>query len=253
MKTKTDQLDLLSLMVQFYELIAIFKQQNQQGILDDVVKREIALAEAPKPEEIAYAVQARLRLWLEATRHQYNERNTARENQSMKCALYAMVALADELALFEIDWVGQAHWQDILLEKSMFKSCRAGSTMFELIEKLLNARSHTSMERQLSTVYLFMLRLGFAGRYREQPEKLASYRQRLYRLLRAEANGQSTPICATAYKHLLVSNEQQRLAPIANWYRKMAWVTLTYLVLSSAIWALLNLPLSQLSLLGLGS
>lgn len=250
-------LDLLSLSVQFYELIATLKTQIRQGVLDDVIRREMALDEAPKPEEIAYAAQARLRRWLENTRQNYKERNTARENAWMNSAIYAMAALADELMLFEVEWVGQPYWQDVLLEEALFKSCRAGTSLFELMDRLVAARSHNDTERQLAAVYLLVLRLGFSGRYRNEPEALNRYRRQLYRLVNMSEDEGKRPICADAYQHQLVSRQQQRMAPIGRWYRKVGLAALGYLVVSTLIWGLINWQLNswiakQIALAGSG-
>lgn len=241
------QLDLIKLTVEFYEMIARMKRLLSEGMLDNEVKQQLQLQESPQPEEIAYATQITMLLWLEKTNRFYAERLSSGENKILQRALFAMAALADELMLLEIDWPGQPHWQDILLEENMFRSCRAGTALFDQIDQLLTSHSHAQLERQLAGVYLLVLRLGFSGRYRQLPEKIEGYRQDLYSLIDKNGHAKGKSLCAEAYDYSLFSHVQQRLAPISKWISKMIWAFAIFVILSSVVWSALSWEPSKLN------
>lgn len=245
MNDSSQPLDLIKLTIQFYEVIAKIKKLEQEGLLDNEVKRQLDLEKPPLPEETANAVQLLLLQWMEQTRKQYKDNSTETENYWVESTLYAVAALADEIMLINFDWPGKSEWQDMLLETSLFQSFQAGSTIFKHIDTLLKAQNHVPLDRQLAAVYLLILRLGFSGRYRDDPAKIAQYRQNLYRLVDKDASAENNPICHQAYKHLLVSKHQQRLAPISRWNRIMASIAAIYLLLGFIILMAMNANVSN--------
>jgi type VI secretion system protein ImpK len=231
--------ELIKLTANFYGLIAEIKNLENRE-LEQSVKLQLDLNATPKPEEISVAVQLRLHHWLEKARQFYADKLSARENEYLDEAIYAMAALADEIFLINYDWQGRPHWQNILLEQSLFRSCSAGSSIFTRINKLLLSRSHNKMERELCGVYLLILRLGFYGMYRDDTEGLVDYRQQLYRLIGREPKTQQNPIFSEAYERLMTSKEPQRLAPLSAWLRLTRNAIVFYLLFSTGIWFYLS-------------
>ena len=43
-------------------------------------------------------------------------------------ACFAMVSLADELLIMDLDWPGKTHWHQVLLEQQHYQSCSAGGS-----------------------------------------------------------------------------------------------------------------------------
>jgi type VI secretion system protein ImpK len=234
------QLDLVELTVEFYEIIANIKQLQQHGLLDNEVKRQLDLPKAPLNREIAYAVQLKLLHWMENTRADYKDKSTETENHSLESALYVMAALADEIMLINFDWPGKVDWQDMLLENTLFQSSQAGSAIFRDINRLLKAKIHPPLDKQLAAVYLLVLRLGFMGKYRENAERIEEYRQKLYRLIDKNTRAAHNPICHEAYDCLLNFPEQQRLAPLSRWYRIMGVISIAHIIIGFVAWLSLS-------------
>jgi type IV/VI secretion system ImpK/VasF family protein len=78
-------------------------------------------------------------------------------------AQYAFVALLDELLLFS-EWPGSTAWEDRPLELRVFGTRVAGERLPDAIEKLLAERDPA--RRDLASVFLACLSLGFRGRLR---------------------------------------------------------------------------------------
>ena len=78
-------------------------------------------------------------------------------------AQYAFVALLDELLLFS-EWPGSTAWEARPLEMRVFGTRVAGERLPDAIEKLLAERDPA--RRDLASVFLACLSLGFRGRLR---------------------------------------------------------------------------------------
>lgn len=223
-------------MNRFYQQIVEIKRWIETGRLPEEVSQQLRLGRAPTEQEMAEAVSLRLQRWIEQVRLRMRRKLTEREAERVEDALYAVTALADELFIMELEWPARECWESVLLEDRLFKSSFAGERFFDKANRLLLERTLDPQQQQLAAVYLMALRLGFAGRYRGDPDSLARFRQKLFkRISSTQGNGQ-LPLYAQAYEHVLASWEEQRLAPLDAWYRITAIAVLAYLVLSYGIW-----------------
>ncbi|WP_191488362.1 DotU family type IV/VI secretion system protein [Pseudomonas sp. FEN] len=105
------------------------------------------------------------------------------QGQQAKATLFAFVGLIDEHLLFD-DWAGQAAWQERPMETRLFGSRSAGDRIPVAIKKLLEARDPTL--RDLGSVYLYCLILGFQGRLRNGsgPALHEKWRRSLFTFIR---------------------------------------------------------------------
>ncbi|MCB2387819.1 DotU family type IV/VI secretion system protein [Thalassolituus sp. TTPB476] len=226
--------DPVQLMSDFYRQVVEVKFWVRSGRLNDEVAAQFNLNRAPSGEEITEAVALRLQRWVEKTRLNAAKTLTERECERVEQTLFVLVALADELFIMELDWPGKEHWQEQPLEERVFSSCFAGERFFTGAAALLADRSWDQQEQKLASVYLFALRLGFAGRYRGDAQRLGNYRALLFK--RISSGAQPGLVCPNAYQHVLASRQERRLAPLAAWYRMMALGAAAYLVLGWVIW-----------------
>ncbi|MCB9761318.1 MAG: DotU family type IV/VI secretion system protein [Alphaproteobacteria bacterium] len=148
----------------------------------------------------------RLRVLLEDQALVYHEMGDTIVYQTYRDAQYVMCALADEM-LLHTDWAGRARWKELLLERALFGTHGAGEKLFERMDAML--RDRNPAHRELATVYLAALSLGFRGKLRasEATEALRSYRIRLYTLAfgtAPEADPDAKdPLLPQAYENVL--------------------------------------------------
>ncbi len=232
--------DPIQLMSRFYQQVVEIKRWIETGKLASKVAQQLKLSRAPTDEEMAEAISLRLQRWIEQTRLNAGKLLTDRECNLMEEALFVMAALADELFIMELNWPGRDHWEMVLLEEKVFHSCYAGEQFFTGVAGLLNERALDPQQQKLAAVYLLALRLGFAGRFRDKPQKLAYFRQQLFKRLSVGGQDSDTPVCPQAYEYVMASWQEQRLAPLAGWYRVMALGALAYLSVGGGIWLLLK-------------
>lgn len=97
-------------------------------------------------------------------------------------ARFLKAALADEV-LLHTDWAGRVHWRHVLLEALLFNSSHAGQQVFTEIDQLLREREPG--RRGAARLYLYLLSLGFQGRYRDSGElaRIAEYRRELFQFV----------------------------------------------------------------------
>lgn len=226
----------LVVMNRFYQQIVEIKRLIDSGRLPEDVSQQLRLGRAPNEQEMAEAVSLRLQRWIEQLRLRIRRKLTEREAERVEEALYVVAALADELFIMELDWPARDAWESVLLEDRLFRSSYAGERFFERARELLQARTLDPQQQQLAAVYLMALRLGFAGRHRGDDEILARYRQRLFRRIAVTQGEGQQPLYAQAYANVLASLEEQRLAPLGNWYRFTALGLLAHLALSWLVW-----------------
>lgn len=224
------------MMSRFYQEVVEIKRWIEQGKLSAEVAEQLRITRAPSDEEIAEVISLRLQRWLEQARLQLDKVLTDREMTRINEAIFVMAALADELFVIELDWPGKSHWQSVLLEERLFNSSFAGERFFLGVTRLLQQRTLDKQQQQLAAVYLLALRLGFRGRYREQTQRLSYFRQQLFKRINTTGIEDSEPLTGQAYNHRLVSWQEQRLAPLTNWYRVMALGGIAYLIVGWGIW-----------------
>ena len=148
-------------------------------------------------------------------------------------ARYPLVVLADEI-LIHSGWEFARDWQDRLLEEKYFRSNIGGDQYFAIAKEL------KPEDVELASIVYAGLALGFRGKYRERPEKLAEVRKSTYRLLSEYLATQSEKITPEAYTVLASSG--RRLNPVVTLGR-VAVVSLGVLVgfwiLTFVAWATL--------------
>ncbi|MBL8112122.1 MAG: DotU family type IV/VI secretion system protein [Acidobacteria bacterium] len=128
-------------------------------------------------------------------------------------ARYPLVVLADETIL-QSGWQHAASWENALLEERFFGTNVGGEKYFSI------ANDIRSDQIELASVLYTGLTLGFAGKYRDRPEKLSEVRKKLYRML-AEyiAPISSERITPDAYH--VAPKEPRRLSPVVTLVRVM--------------------------------
>ena len=156
---------------------------------------------------------------------------------------YALAAYADEVMLnLEWDgreWDGRKPWSSNLLEHSMFRTDMAGRTLFEWIDRAIRSNDTSPIHRQVVSVYLVLLKLGFRGRYRDSSndERIEEYRRRLLELIGLPPESeQSTPIFTEAYDFVRGDSRTARAAPATRWWRRWFYVAIAYFVMSLGVW-----------------
>jgi type VI secretion system protein ImpK len=103
----------------------------------------------------------------------------ALENQAD--ARYLKAALADEALIALAGWEYRDAWLSELLEMRLFGSRCAGERVFSAIDGLL--REDIPARREMASLYLLALAMGFEGRYRGSAEgarRLRQLRSQLY-------------------------------------------------------------------------
>ena len=242
---RTELINLVSLMSQFYQQIATIKVWIREGQLGNEVMAILKLGSLPTDKEMAAAVSLMLNQWIAKKLQQYRHSLTAREQQMLDKACFAMVSLADELLIMALDWPGRDHWHEVLLEQQIYQSCSAGVAFYQDIDELLANGNTDLMQRQLAALYLLVLRLGFGGCYRDDEKQLAYYRNKLFNIVNAGQNQTTDVISKEAYQQILICEQEQRLAPLANWYRTMIYGVAAYLLTGVVLWYSLTLDLEQ--------
>jgi len=226
----------MDLMCDFYQEIALIKVWITEKSLNQNVMNILKQTTIPTNAEVATAISLVLNQWIELKRLKYQDTLTEREFQVFDKACFAMISLADELFIMLLTWPGKEYWHEVLLEEQSYQSCSAGAVFYEHVEELLNDKNFDEHRSQLAAVYLLTIRLGFAGRYRDDDNRLNDYSKKLFNLVNRGKNPSSEMICIEAYQNNLSSQTQQRLAPLSNWYRGMIYSILAYSVLGVAIW-----------------
>lgn len=238
-------INLVNLISEFYAEIATVKVWIRDGQLSNEVATILKSDNSPSDIDTANAISVKFSQWVARKQLFYRDKLTGIEMQLFNKALYALVSLADELFIMELDWPGKEHWHEMLLEDQMYQTCSAGVGFFHAIEELLSDGNYDALERELAVVYLLVLRLGFKGRYRNDEETLSDYRNKLFAIVnrgQAETDGE---ICLESYQQILVSEQEQRLAPLSKWYRSFAWGGLAYLAAGALAWFTLTWGFNQ--------
>jgi type VI secretion system protein ImpK len=165
-------------------------------------------------------------------------------------ARYVMAALADEIFL-HLDWEGRDAWTSNLLETQLFGTHLAGDKFFDRLDALLRERD--DLYRDLATVYLLALSLGFSGRHRGTPDAqkiLMSYRVRLLAFIardRRSILAEERHLFPQSYAHTLAPATARKLPHVGRWASVLALVCAIYLLVSHLMWKDLTADLSAMS------
>jgi type VI secretion system protein ImpK len=155
-----------------------------------------------------------------------------------KEAQYVMVALADEIFL-HMEWEGKRAWDLNLLEAKIFRSHAAGQIFFENLDRLL--REQNPIDRDLASVYLMALSLGFKGKYYDMDDrgKLARYRQQLFTFIcgrEPDLDDETRYVFPEAYYHLVREESQRKLSDPRKWIVVLCLVIAIYITATQALW-----------------
>lgn len=226
----------------FYEEIARIKLAILKGELMRLLEPDNPHAEMD-PDQMAERIAHRLLVVLDRQSRDVQAAATGAELETYRHARYAMVALADEIFILELNWPGAEHWPEYLLEYTVERTRVAGRRFFSLVEDLMGVGERTMLDADLAAVLLLAMQLGFQGMYRgpEGRQKLRQYRARLYPLASGRKLG-SVEVHAfpQAYDYTVVSDRENTRIALAPWLRAAAYGAIGYLVLSSLVWLLLT-------------
>jgi type VI secretion system protein ImpK len=235
---------LLSCFAEFYEVVADIKAAIREGRLSLMLR----VGDQPPPTESA-DIAAMVSGQLAGVLHRQLGR-VAREFppgtvRAHRVAVYAMAALADEIFVLELDWIGREAWLDALLEYKLFKSRKAGRQVFSLAQQLLDLSVCNALHLDLASVLLMVLQLGFKGQHRGERGAviLRELRTRLFAMLRnTEARERIRLAFPQAYQNLVTSSAPMRLAPLTPWYIGGGVAAALYLIVSTLVWLSLTQP-----------
>ncbi len=151
---------------------------------------------------------------------------------------FLKAALADEV-LLNTDWAGRAHWRHVLIEATLFKSSFAGERVFDDLDQLLREREPS--RRNLGRLYLYLLSLGFQGRYRGSAvqTRIAEYRRELFQfvyLRPADMHGRDRTLSEQAYASTLSHIAATRLPKLSRSGFLIVLGLLLLLGLSELLW-----------------
>ncbi|WP_229215773.1 DotU family type IV/VI secretion system protein [Duganella sp. CY15W] len=150
---------------------------------------------------------------------------------------FLKAALADEV-LLNTEWAGRSYWRHVLIETMLFQSSYAGERVFDDLDQLLREREPS--RRNLGRLYLYLLSLGFQGRYRGQKQdKIVEYRRELFQfvyLRPADLQGRDRTLSEPAYASTLSHLAARRLPRFNRNGLLFVIVLLVLLGLSELLW-----------------
>ena len=112
------------------------------------------------------------------------------------------------------------------------ETAKAGEKYFSIANEM------RPEETELAAILYTGIALGFGGKYRERPEKLADVRQRLYRMNAEYIASFGDKITPAAYH--VDATPARRLSPLINLYRVLivgGGVLVLYYILTFALWS----------------
>ncbi|QJE01572.1 DotU family type IV/VI secretion system protein [Massilia forsythiae] len=156
---------------------------------------------------------------------------------------FLKAALADEV-LLSTDWAGRDYWRHVLVEATLFKSSYAGERVFQDLDQLLREREPA--RRNVGRLYLYLLSLGFQGRYRGlAQDKIAEYRRELFQFVYqrpADLQGRDRTLSAQAYESTLLHLTAGRLPRLNRFGLLVLLGMLILLGLSELLWLWVSWP-----------
>ena len=168
--------------------LSAFRQKVRKGVRVDLEDAAADLEEIFREQASAFRQDPRLQALYDQAR-------------------YPLVVLADEI-LIHSGWEFSREWQDRILEEKYFRSNIGGDQYFAIAKEL------KPEDVELASVVYAGLALGFRGKYRERPEKLAEVRKNTYRLLSEYLASQSDKITPEAYT--VMASAGKRLNPVVT-------------------------------------
>jgi type VI secretion system protein ImpK len=154
-------------------------------------------------------------------------------------AEYVMAALADEILLHHLNWVGKDAWNNHLMEYRLFRTRIAGEEFFTRLDKLL--QTPDPMYKDLATVYLLAIMLGFRGKYWASNDrgKIDYYRRQLFIFIfhgQPELHKETKKLFPEAYLHTVEEGTGRKVPQVKIWYFLLAVLIVVYFFISRSIW-----------------
>jgi type VI secretion system protein ImpK len=154
-------------------------------------------------------------------------------------AEYVMAALADEILLHHLDWVGKDAWNNHLMEYRLFRTRIAGEEFFKRLDRLL--QTPDPMYKDLATVYLLAIMLGFRGKYWASNDsgKIDYYRRQLFIFIfhgQPELHKETKKLFPEAYLHTVEEGTGRKVPQVKIWYFLLAALIVLYFFISRSIW-----------------
>lgn len=149
---------------------------------------------------------------------------------------YLMAAYADDV-FTRLDWPLRDAWGASTLESQLFQTDRAADMVFNRIDTLLEIGDPG--RRGLARAYLMALALGFRGRYREDPDALTDYRERLLTFAvpgAPQPGDEAMQLTPDAYRHTLGSTPGKLLPNVRRWALAVIGILTLVGVLSIPLW-----------------
>ncbi|HEX8609712.1 MAG TPA: DotU family type IV/VI secretion system protein [Telluria sp.] len=162
-------------------------------------------------------------------------------------ARFLKAALADEI-LLHTKWAGRTWWRHVLIEATLFRSGQAGQQVFADLDQLLREREPA--RRGVARLYLYMLSLGFQGRYRgqDEQEKIAAYRSELFRFVYQREPGlraRDAVLTDQPYASTLSYSAARRVSTLVRGGGSMLAALLLVLALSEILWLWQSWPVRK--------
>lgn len=152
---------LINFFREFYQAFLIHKAVALTGLPYGTNLTEAVSSEASNntmTHKIQQDLEGLLNLQMEYAVRQTGELGAVYYRQ----AQYVMVAFTDEIFL-RLDWPERRIWESHLFESRMYGTHVAGSEVFQQIDTYLRDQDPSS--RDLGAIYLWILGLGFQGKY----------------------------------------------------------------------------------------
>jgi type VI secretion system protein ImpK len=168
---------------------------------------------------------------------------------SYKNVQYIMAVFADEIFI-HLNWPGRIFWEENLLESRLFGTHDGGDLFFKGLDDFLKERNMT--QRPLGDIYLFVLGLGFKGKYRgtSHLKTLENYRRDLFIFLHHKEPRllkDKNVICPYAYGYTLEGHTQKSMLDYRFWTMATLGILGLLFISSSVIWWNLSQSLGQIS------
>jgi type VI secretion system protein ImpK len=152
---------------------------------------------------------------------------------------YVMAALADEILLHHLEWAGKEAWNNHLIEYRLFKTRIAGEEFFNRLDRLL--QTPDPMYKDVATVYLLCIMLGFRGKYWSNNDggKIDFYRRQLFIFIfhgQPELHKETKKLFPEAYLHTVEEGAGRKVPQVKIWYFLLVALMIVYLLISRSIW-----------------
>jgi type VI secretion system protein ImpK len=154
-------------------------------------------------------------------------------------AEYVMAALADEILLHKLNWIGKDAWNTHLVEYRLFRTRVAGEEFFKRLDRLL--QTPDPMYKDLATIYLLAIMLGFRGKYWANNDRgrLEFYRKQLFTFIfhgQPELHKDTKKLFPDAYLNTVEEGTGRKVPQVKIWYVLLAALVLIYFFISRSIW-----------------